>query len=171
MIIECTNCNKKFEINEELIPDKGRLLQCGSCNHEWFFKNEVSHEFKTQSKNENLEIFEKNIHKQKEDKKSHQNIDSEDNIRINKEENVGEIVLNNNNEGENYEVVIRSPENKKRYSISSLIIVFLISFVALIILIDTFKSPLGKIVPNIEFLLYNFYESFRDITLFIRDLI
>jgi len=38
MIITCNKCNKKFEIDENLIPYEGRLLQCGSCNHRWFFK-------------------------------------------------------------------------------------------------------------------------------------
>ena len=50
-------------------------------------------------------------------------------------------------------------------------IVFLISFVALIILVDTFKYPISKIVPNIEFILYNLYESIKDIRLFLKDLI
>ena len=40
MIISCTNCNKKFEINSDLIPDSGRLLVCGSCNNEWFYTKE-----------------------------------------------------------------------------------------------------------------------------------
>ena len=41
MIITCNNCNKKFDIDSSLIPDKGRLLQCASCDHKWFFKKEV----------------------------------------------------------------------------------------------------------------------------------
>ena len=41
MIITCNNCNKKFDIDSSLIPDKGRLLQCVSCDHKWFFKKEV----------------------------------------------------------------------------------------------------------------------------------
>ena len=41
MIIECTNCNKKFEVEPELIPEKGRSIQCGSCNHNWFYKKEI----------------------------------------------------------------------------------------------------------------------------------
>ena len=28
---------KKFEIDSNLIPEKGRTLQCGTCNHVWFF--------------------------------------------------------------------------------------------------------------------------------------
>ena len=41
MIITCNNCNKKFNLDSKLIPDKGRLLQCASCDHKWFFKKEV----------------------------------------------------------------------------------------------------------------------------------
>jgi len=37
MIISCEKCNKKFEIDEKLIPSEGRTLQCGSCEHKWFF--------------------------------------------------------------------------------------------------------------------------------------
>ena len=38
MIISCEVCNKKFAIDEKLIPHEGRTLQCGSCEHKWFFK-------------------------------------------------------------------------------------------------------------------------------------
>ena len=41
MIISCINCNKKFDLNSDLIPESGRLLVCGICNHEWFYKKEV----------------------------------------------------------------------------------------------------------------------------------
>ena len=40
MIITCPNCNKKFMIDNSMIPDEGRDLQCGSCNHLWFYKIE-----------------------------------------------------------------------------------------------------------------------------------
>ena len=40
MIITCPNCNKQFKIDNSLIPDEGRDLQCGSCNHVWFYKFE-----------------------------------------------------------------------------------------------------------------------------------
>ena len=58
MIIECTNCNKKFEIDKNLIPDQGRLLQCGSCNHEWFFKKDFISEVDNLIKDENLKVVE-----------------------------------------------------------------------------------------------------------------
>ena len=37
MIISCEKCNKKFELSDELVPDEGRLLQCGSCSHKWHY--------------------------------------------------------------------------------------------------------------------------------------
>ena len=45
MKIVCPSCGKNFNVDEKLIPDKGRLLKCGSCNQTWFF-----------NKNENVEI-------------------------------------------------------------------------------------------------------------------
>tara|TARA_B100000795_G_scaffold134252_1_gene100271 strand:- start:134 stop:442 length:309 start_codon:yes stop_codon:yes gene_type:complete len=44
MIVSCDNCHKKFDIKSSLIPEKGRLLQCNSCNYKWFFKKEVRSE-------------------------------------------------------------------------------------------------------------------------------
>ena len=62
-------------------------------------------------------------------------------------------------------------KKKKKIKILNLIIVFIISFVAFIILIDTFKNPISIVIPNIEFLLNNLYESLKDIRLFFNDLI
>ena len=36
MILECQNCNKKFDVNDALISAKGRLVQCGFCHSKWF---------------------------------------------------------------------------------------------------------------------------------------
>jgi predicted Zn finger-like uncharacterized protein len=52
----------------------------------------------------------------------------------------------------------------------SFIVVLIISFIALIIILDTFKSPLYELAPNLEFILFNFYETLKDIKLFIKDL-
>ena len=37
MIISCPECNKRFNINQNLIPKDGRLLQCSNCMHKWHF--------------------------------------------------------------------------------------------------------------------------------------
>ena len=158
MIIECTNCIKKFDIDKGLIPDQGRLLQCSSCNHKWFFKSDAIPELVVPIKNNNLKIFESENTEYDEPIDADVNININDKININPEEKIKKII-------------VKDLKNKKKHNILSLTVIFTISFVALIVLIDTFKYPLGKIVPNIEFLLYNFYESFKDMTLFFRDLI
>ena len=58
MIITCPNCNKQFKIDNSLIPDEGRDLQCGSCNHVWFYKIE---EDNNEALKLNEEIISKNI--------------------------------------------------------------------------------------------------------------
>ena len=44
MIITCDQCDKRFEIESNLIPQKGRLLQCSSCSHKWFYKKDEQEE-------------------------------------------------------------------------------------------------------------------------------
>ena len=170
MIITCNNCNKKFDIDSTLIPDKGRLLQCASCDHKWFFKKEVL-EKKISPINEDTSIDKVNIFDQ-------------NNSSINDEESVSdapndevEVDLEEENK-EKIEINIderlqenTKPKKQKNFKILNIFVVTIISFVAFIIIVDTFKYPIGKIVPNVEFILYNLYESIKDISLFIRDLI
>ena len=42
MIITCPCKKKKFEIDSALIPEEGRNLKCGSCEHVWFFKKDLN---------------------------------------------------------------------------------------------------------------------------------
>ena len=37
MIITCPSCDKKFNVDASLIPKVGRNLQCGFCDHKWFY--------------------------------------------------------------------------------------------------------------------------------------
>ena len=72
---------------------------------------------------------------------------------------------------DNLEEKIEISTHKKRsIGILNLILVFIISGIAFIILIDTFKTPISIYIPNIEFILYNLYESLLDIMLFFKDL-
>ena len=149
MIISCDQCHKKFEIDSNLIPKDGRLLECGSCNHKWFYKQDI------EDKTEEIII--------------------EPQLKNIEEENIDPIQTNISqiNEldtsSEKKEIV----ENKKikKISILNIIIVFIISFVALIILIETFKDPISIYIPNIEFILNSLHEILRDIILFFKDLI
>jgi hypothetical protein len=49
-------------------------------------------------------------------------------------------------------------------------VVSIITFVALIILIDTLKVLLINVFPRLEILLFNLFEILKDIKLFIIDL-
>ena len=170
MIITCNNCNKKFNVDSSLIPDKGRLLQCASCDYKWFFKKEVLEKkispIYEHTGIDNVNVFDQN------------------NSSINDEESVSdapndevEVDLEEENK-EKIEINIderpqenTKPKKQKNFKILNIFVVTIISFVAFIIIVDTFKYPIGKIVPNVEFILYNLYESIKDISLFIRDLI
>jgi len=77
--------------------------------------------------------------------------------------------LKNNIEKEN----LKKVENLdgKKSKLFSYLIVFFISFVALIILVDTLKTPLINVFPGLEVILFNLFETLKDIKLFIIDLI
>ena len=181
MIIACINCNKKFDIDSNLIPDMGRLLQCASCNYKWFFKNEVLENivnpivkdinnvsvniFDQNNPSNNDEINPLNIPKKVVEVDTEEEIGKE--IEINSQEEPEKIIVVNKDEN----ITVNSkPKKQKNFKILKIIIVAIISFVAFIIIVDTFKHPIGQVVPNIEIILYNLYESIKDISLFIKDL-
>ena len=156
MIIVCTNCNKKFEVDPELIPEKGRSIQCGSCDHKWFYKKESQ---ETTSEINDVTI----VDEIKQEIKI--NEDAADKKEIIEEIVEEKIEIKQNNQ--------EKPIKKTNIlnKIISYLIVAIISFVALIIVLDTFKTPLNNIFPNLELLLFNLYETFEDIGLFLKDLI
>ena len=157
MIITCNNCNKRFEINSDLIPDKGRLLLCGSCNHQWFFKKEIQRNTINPSNNNLVMDYKKDLisNKKVEDIKEKKTLDK-------KSHNIKNNDLKNS---------IKVIKGKKKTKILNSTIVFIITFIAVVILVDTFEQPISMIIPNIEFILYNLYESTKDIFLFFEDLI
>ena len=164
MIITCPNCNKQFKINNSLIPDEGRDLQCGLCNHIWFYKIEEESEVLKLKE----EISSKDI-ETKAEKKEEQIVDATYSIKkikteINneKKEKISEKPKTTNS--------LQNKENKGSKFFSYLI-VLIISFVALIILLDTLKNPLINVFPGLEILLFNLFETLQDIKLFIIDLI
>tara|TARA_B100001564_G_C20270641_1_gene503601 strand:+ start:83 stop:580 length:498 start_codon:yes stop_codon:yes gene_type:complete len=164
MIITCPNCNKSFKIDKSLIPDEGRDLQCGSCNHLWFYEFEGE---KNEALKLNEEVVSKDIkikHEYKNDKtKEKKQALEKINTEINNE--TKEKILE---KGKN-KTISKNVENKGS-KLFSYLIVFIISFVAFIILIDTLKTPLIEVFPGIEIILFNLFETLQDIKLFIIDL-
>ena len=181
MIITCNNCNKKFDIDSSLIPDKGRLLQCASCDHKWFFKKEVLENtvnpIVEDIDNDNVNIFVQNNLSNNDEINPSDLL--KDEVHVDTEEKLDEKIEVNNEEEPKNKIDANTnertttndkPKKQKNFKILNIFIVAIISSVAFIIIVDTFKYPIGKIVPNIEFILYNLYESIKDISLFIRDL-
>ena len=165
MIITCPNCNKQFNIDNSLIPDEGRDLQCGSCNHIWFYniqeKNNEVLELKQEIISEDIESKAKNKEDKIEEKQQPEEIIKTE-INNKKKEKKSENQKNT--------TTLKKIENKGSKFFSYLI-VFIISFVALIILLDTLKTPLINVFPGLEIILFNLFETLQDIKLFIIDLI
>ena len=156
MIITCPCKKKQFKIDSSLIPNEGRELQCGSCKRVWFYKplNEsetpltLNNNISTNITEQN-EVLEKNI----------------ENSKTLKQEKIIETEI----EKENLKKVEKLESKKSK--LFSYLIVLIISFVALIILVDTLKTPLINVFPGLEVILFNLFETLQDIKLFIIDLI
>ena len=164
MIITCPNCNKQFKIDNSLIPDEGRDLQCGSCNHVWFYKIE-------EENSKTLKLKEEIVTKEVET-----NTENKEEISAPKKQPLEEIKTEINiekkdkiSEKQKTKTAHKNTE-KKGSKFFSYLIVFIISCVALIILLDTLKTPLIDVFPGLEIILFNLFETLQDIKLFIIDL-
>ena len=156
MIITCPRCDKKFNVEASLIPKEGRTLQCGFCEHKWFFK--------TENTEEEINVLEKKISEPviEDNKYLSENIKED----ITNEEDHDTDSVNSSKEELGKKV---SKENDVNYF--KILIVIIISFIALILILETFKVQLSIIIPNIEIVLDNLYQSINDIKLFVLDLI
>ena len=162
MIITCPSCKKKFNIDINLIPSEGRNLQCGSCEHVWFYKKQDPISKPIQI-NEDITLREKEDSNKLNDDKSKkqlikQPVDEKKKIKLEPTEI---------KETESKSEVIKKTQSSKFFSY---LIVFIISVGALIVFLDTLKTPLINIFPGLEVLLFNLYETLKDIKLFIIDL-
>ena len=166
MIISCPNCNKKFKIDQNLIPISGRLLQCSNCKHKWHFKIEKKDETDDGSFEPEKVILKNN---------------NED-IKVNSIENDSLIEENlKKKELKKKEKVVKKTkkikqninQNKKEKPVGllNMIIILIISFVAIVIAIDTFRIELSKYMPFLNPMLNSFYAIISDINSFIKDLI
>ena len=147
MIITCPSCEKKFEIDQKLIPSEGRMLQCGSCDHKWFFKINTDEKI----------VEEKN------------NIDTDNNSEnyIDQSAKSLEKILKDKEE----KIIPEKKNDKESINYLNIIIVVIISIAACILILDTFEKHLVSIFPNISFILDNLYQSIEDVKLFILDLV
>ena len=153
MIISCEKCNKKFELADNLIPSAGRLLQCGSCSHQWHYIPETKIELVNEVKD---------------------NVETSDKVKKTQQKPVKKKIekrktIVNRNIHQSYSEESETKEG--RIGFFSFLLVTIISLVSLVILLDTFKFYLSGIIPNIDFYLYSLYDTLNDIFLFFTDLL
>ena len=163
MIIECPACSKKFNINEKLIPDEGRLLKCGNCDHTWFYKKEENLKLETETiKINEIEENKSEINKEpvdvpvKQTKKIRKKISKKSSI---KESTSKELVS------------IDKSSVSRENNIIKKIFLIIISFIAFILLVDTFKNQISVIFPGILKMSDSLYQVINDLKLFIKDLV
>ena len=160
MIISCPQCNKRFNIDQNLIPEDGRLLQCSNCMHKWHFIIEKKEEIIEQPiKSE--EIITESKNQEKKINPSQEFIPIEDETvekKLKKEQKVKKKEQ-------------KRKKKDKPIKLLNMIIVTIISVAALIIIIDTFRIELSKYMPFLNPMLDSFYAIIADINSFIKDLI
>ncbi len=153
MIIDCPCGKKKFSVKDELIPAKGRLLQCGECDREWFYSKNINTINET-----NVEIPDEELAQESfgiiEDK-----YDDDDDVI-----------------DEDKAVELEKPKTSKKQKTKQvnffkLLLVFIISFVAFILVVETFLVQISEYIPFAEKYLDNLYQSIIDISLFFQNLI
>ena len=162
MIITCPCEKKQFKIDSSLIPQEGRDLQCGSCERVWFYKPKNESEA-TLILNENISENEINPPIETNDK----NLEFSKNLQ---KEKIIEPEIKNKKAKEITNKVKKLENENKGSKFFSYLMVFIISIVALIILLDTLKTPLINVFPVLEIVLFNLFETLQDIKLFIIDL-
>ena len=163
MIIECPACSKKFNIDEKLIPDEGRLLKCGNCDHTWFYKKEENLKLET----ENIKINEI------EENKSEINIEPVD-VPIKQTKKIRKKISKKSSTKESTSkelVSIDKSSVSRENNIIKKIFLIIISIIAFILLIDTFKNQISVIFPGIVQMSDSLYLVINDLKLFIKDLV
>ena len=160
MIISCPECGKRFNIDQNLIPEEGRLLQCSNCMHKWHFaikKNEeiIKEPFKSE------EVITENKNQEK---------------KINPSQEFIPIEYETIEKELKKEQKVKKKEQKRKkkdkpIKLLNMIIVIIISVAALIIFIDTFRIELSKYMPFLNPMFDSFYAIIADINSFIKDLI
>jgi len=161
MIISCPNCNKQFKINPSLIPDDGRDVKCGSCDHVWFYKID-------DNKTETLTLSDDFTDKEIEDEIDNKIVDNINELKdLPSQKDIDDKKVKNKDKIVEKNIPLKNKTSGKFFSY---LVVSIISFVALIILIDTLKVPLINVFPGLEITLFNLFEILKDIKLFIIDL-
>ena len=168
MIIICPCGKKKFNVDSSAIPADGRLLKCGTCSEVWHYKIPTSEQNILEELN--------NIENQKTET-TEENTDEV----IKKKEIISPNIntakskrrkIKDKNESKSKELVsIEKNTEIKENKIIKNIFLTLISLIAFILLIDTFKNQISQVFPGIINISDSLYLVINDLKLFIKDLL
>ena len=153
MIIVCPSCGKNFNVRDDQIPDKGRLLQCSNCRHEWFYTKIAN-------------PIEDNVNELSNDELTQESFGI-----LNEEEDKHDEVIIEDKTIESEKPKTSKKQKSKQVKFFKILLVFIISFIAFILIVDTFIDQISKYVPFAEKYLDNLYQSIIDISLFFQNLI
>ena len=139
MIVNCPECIKKFIVQDQMIPAKGRHLQCGKCNHVWFFQLEdmtIKSEKISDNKTDNLK---------------------------NKTEVPNDIIESKNNFYDNKKIqpnrsmIVTKNYPSKKISFLKVFLLLIITFIAIIILLDLLFLKLLVVFDCLKCLNFHFF--------------
>ena len=140
MIIECRNCNKKFDLEDKLIPSKGRLVQCGFCNSQWH----------------QLPNIKTNLLK----KKPIDKVDiSKDKVKV---QSINKKIKSKARDKQEFK--------NKNIGFFSYIFIFLITIISFFLIAETFEYQINNIFPNFGNYIIHVYETLNNILILIKDL-
>ena len=172
MIIQCENCNKKFEIQDNLIPDDGRLLECGSCAHQWHYTPITKLELTDEVPIKDEPTDKVPIKDEPADQVPIKDEPAEELIikKVKKKSKIIKKIYKNDSDNQVEQTNKNFTTKEKNISFINFLLVGIISFVAIVILFDTFKNQIAYVIPNISLYINELHEILRDIFLFIADL-
>ena len=148
MIIECQNCNKKFDLEDKLIPLKGRLLQCGFCHSQWHQLPNIITSSPKEKVIDKVDI-------------SNEEVKEKDEVKEQPTKKKKKIKSKARDKQE---------FKNKNIGFFSYIFIFLISIIALFLIAETFKYQINNIFPNFGNYIILVYETLNNILILIKDL-
>ena len=140
MIIECQNCNKKFDLEDKLIPLKGRLVQCGFCHSQWHQLPNTITSLPKKKVIEKVDI-------------------SKDEVKV---RSINKKIKSKARDKQEFK--------NKNIGFFSYIFIFLISIIAFFLIAETFEYQINNIFPNFENYIIYVYETLNNILILIKDL-
>ena len=166
MILSCNSCEKKFVVPDKAITISGRLVQCGSCGNKWKqFPEKIDQKKELSKPDLNLDKEKiKNITKIKKLKKN-----KKKNFNMYSPEYLAKkhgININDSNDTE---------KNLTKKSVSfgfyNSLILLIVFFITLSRSLYFFEDMIVKNFPISEFYLNYFFESLKNISEIIKNLI